>query len=132
MDQRPVDWGRTAIFREQRGVDIDASVRRKRQDRWGQNVPIGNYYNDLRVPGGEFVNHPWSTQRRRLQNGHMVLKGNGFDGRSGWLLSPATRAVWLGNYRNNLMRRRQQALQCGTSKSRRPHKQQTHASPLSR
>jgi len=95
---------------------IDTTVRWQLQHSWREYIAIRHYYNNVWSIGGECVEHGCWTQTCWLQGGYVVLKGQGLDGRYGGFLPPPARPIRLCDDGNDLVRRGQQRVQCGTRK----------------
>ena len=118
--QGVLDWRRAAPARQQRGVDVDAAVRRQIEHVRPENLAEGGDDDDLRPPLVQWRSGFLAAQRPGLVDGEARRGGGQLDRRRAQLPAAAGRLVGLADDADNHLRG-DQGLQNGHGKLRRAH-----------
>lgn len=102
IDDSPVNGGGSAIFRQQRGVDIEAAEARQLENISAQNFSIGSYDKEISLHGGELSKSLGTGQFLRLDHGNALAAGELLHRRSDQVQPASLRLVRLGDDGDNL------------------------------
>ena len=100
VDYRPVDRRRTAILRQQGGVQVKGSAFRHGPDHFRQH-PEAHHYKQIGLPGGQFAQELFVLQFFRLQQRQALFYRILLYGALVHLESATGRLVRYGNYAHN-------------------------------
>ena len=81
VDDRPLNRRRAAIFRKQRGVDVQAAEPRQLQDRLRQNLTVSGNDDEIRRQLPQRFNETIVPRPFRLKDGQLLLGRQHFDRR---------------------------------------------------
>ena len=123
FDQRPLEGRRPPVFREERGVDIDAAEAGAADDLPGKDLAEGGQDNQLRREGPEGVQKRRLPDFFRLEDGEAEAVGGGLDRRGSRHAAPPLGAVGLGDDADNRIALTDQSFQGGNGKVGRSHKE---------
>ena len=122
VQHRPLIGGRTAVFGQQTGMDVDAAVFRHVQHLLGQNAPIGHHGADIRLQGAKRLHRSILPEIFRLKHGNSGGHGHILHRGRNQLHAPPLGTVRLGVDAHHVEAVGQYFFQTGRRNVRRTHK----------
>ncbi len=123
---RPLDRRRPAPARQERDMNIDATLFGSFQHRCGQDQPIGDHHGDIGAQLREFRLCVHVLQRFGMADGQAERLGPRMHGRRTRLVAPPGRSRRLGIDTENFVPRPGQRLKRGHGDIGRPHEDDLH------
>jgi len=102
VEDSPLDRSGSAVFREERGVDIKATQAGRLKNGGRENLSIGSHHDQVGILRLKTSDKLWIARFFRLINGEIQFQSSGFDRGRLELETPSARSIRLRDHRKKV------------------------------